>query len=110
MLWLCQYGLCEWTAEAQMIMSYSTMHPVYAVSTWSYGEDQLRSQTVAENSTHQVRVTGILDRHDTDSVQFTGSRSEVDVGTLVVVDRGLGTGGNQLRGFERVGYSTHSMA
>lgn len=41
--------------------------------------------------THQIRVTGILDRHDSDSVQFTGGCSEVDVGSFVVVDRGLGT-------------------
>jgi hypothetical protein len=43
------------------------------------------------DKTHQVRVTGILDRHDTDSVQFTGSRSKVDVGSLVVVNSGFRT-------------------
>ena len=40
--------------------------------------------------THQVRVTSVLDRHDTDAVELTGGGTEVDVGAVVVVDRGLG--------------------
>lgn len=42
--------------------------------------------------THQVRVTSVLDRHDTNTVELSGSSSEVDVGALVVVDGGFGTG------------------
>jgi hypothetical protein len=37
----------------------------------------------------EVGVTGVLDRHDTDAVELTGGGAEVDVGTVVVVDRGL---------------------
>lgn len=40
----------------------------------------------------EVRVTGVLDGHDTDAEETTGGGAEVDVGALVVVDRGLGTG------------------
>ena len=40
-------------------------------------------------TTHEIRVTGVLDGHDTDSVELSGGGTEVDVGTLVVVDRGL---------------------
>lgn len=43
----------------------------------------------------EVRVTGVLDGHDTDAEETTGSGAEVDVGALVVVDRGLGTEGCQ---------------
>jgi hypothetical protein len=43
--------------------------------------------------THEVRVTGVLDGHDTDSVELSGGGTEVDVGALVVVDGGLGADG-----------------
>jgi len=43
-----------------------------------------------KNITHKVGVTSVLDGHDTNSVELTGGGTEVDVGTIVVVDRGLG--------------------
>jgi hypothetical protein len=67
------------------------------------GDGQLwedkRYQTLARGDrswrrgwTHKVRVTSVLDAHDTDTVELSGSGTEVDVGALVVVDRGLGPG------------------
>lgn len=41
----------------------------------------------------QVTVSGILDGHDTDSVELTSGSTEVDIGTVVVVDVGLGEHG-----------------
>lgn len=43
--------------------------------------------------THEVGVTGVLDGHDTDSVELSGGGTEVDVGALVMVDGGLGADG-----------------
>jgi len=45
-----------------------------------------------KRATYKVGVTSVLDGHDTNSVELTGGSSEVDVGTIVVVDRGLGPG------------------
>lgn len=45
-----------------------------------------------EMQTHEVRVTGILDAHNTNAEKTTGSGTEVNVGAVVVVDRGLGAG------------------
>lgn len=42
------------------------------------------------DQTYQVTVSGILDGHDTDSVELTSGSTEVDIGTVVVVDVGLG--------------------
>lgn len=42
------------------------------------------------DQTYQVTVSGILDGHDTDSVELTSGSTEVDIGTVVVVDIGLG--------------------
>ena len=42
------------------------------------------------SKTYKVRVTGVLDGHDTDTVELTGGGTEVNVGAVVVVDRGLG--------------------
>lgn len=41
----------------------------------------------------QVTVSGILDGHDTDSVELTSGSTEVDIGTVVMVDIGLGEHG-----------------
>ena len=41
----------------------------------------------------EVRVTGVLDREDTDAEEATGRGSERDVRALVEVDRGLGEHG-----------------
>jgi hypothetical protein len=40
--------------------------------------------------TYQVGVSGVQDGQKTDSEELTGSRTELDVTTLVVVDGGLG--------------------
>lgn len=42
------------------------------------------------NLTYQIRVTSIDDAHDTNSVELSGSSSELNVGALVVVHGGLG--------------------
>ena len=43
-----------------------------------------------EGRTHEVGVTGVNDAHNTDSVELSGSSSELDVGALVVVHGSLG--------------------
>ena len=45
---------------------------------------------IRSSTTHQVRVPCILDRHHSDPEQTSGSGSKVDVGAVVVVDRGFG--------------------
>lgn len=42
------------------------------------------------DQTYQVTVSGILDGHDTDSVELTSGSTEVNIGTVVMVDIGLG--------------------
>lgn len=46
--------------------------------------------TNSYDQTYQVTVSGILDGHDTDSVELTSGSTEVDIGTVVMVDIGLG--------------------
>ena len=45
------------------------------------------------SATHQVGVSSVQDGQKTDSEELTGSRTELDVTTLVVVDGGLGPKG-----------------
>lgn len=45
---------------------------------------------MVDEATYKVRVTTVLDGHDTDAVELSGSGTEVNVGTVVVVDVGLG--------------------
>lgn len=51
----------------------------------------------------EVRVAGVLDRHDTDAEELAGGGAEGDVGALVEVDGGLAEHGVvlQLRATER---------
>jgi hypothetical protein len=67
------------------------MHPLYATSTWSYRRYQHGPHDVIlKPPTHEIRVTGVLDGHDTDAVELSGGGTEVNVGAVVVVNRGLG--------------------
>lgn len=70
--------------------TYDTMHPLYATSTWSYRGYQRVPHGMVRVPTHEIRVTGVLDGHDADAVELSGGGTEVNVGAVVVVDRGLG--------------------
>lgn len=51
------------------------------------------SSSLLGRDREEVRVTGVLDREDTDAEEATGGGSERDVRALVEVDRGLGEHG-----------------
>jgi hypothetical protein len=69
---------------------------------------------MVRDPTHEIRVTGVLDGHDTDAVELSGGGTEVNVGAVVVVDRGLGpesgvSGGQRAHGHRRPCPKAHSQ-
>lgn len=64
-------------------MHLSTKSPLATASHQHLGNLLLSSEA------HQIRVTSVLDAHHSHAVKLPCSGPEVDVGPVVMVDRGL---------------------